>query len=154
MEIPFVPFVPFLGWVGCTEGRQACRPPVQRWKELFGGFLLLVGGNFEGDQFGVLQTRAWFSTKARSATTSGLPIPSLMNASEIHSLHFCDDAGLAENDFLRDEVMCEAVFRQVEPDHPAQSGFQTGARRKLKEGVDFALPRSTYLQRLGVSVNA
>jgi hypothetical protein len=52
----------------------------------------------------------------------------------------------------RRENLLVRGMRQVRPDHAAQSSFQAGSRIKLRKGVDFTLPRSTYLQWLAVSV--
>src|SRR2546427_12124550 len=76
-----------LSFGGLPLGRHEYTPP--QGAEVEGclvGFAACGWGFW--DQFEVWGTRARFSTNAWSLTASGLPIPSLINASEIHSLHF------------------------------------------------------------------
>jgi hypothetical protein len=43
---------------------------------------------------------------------------------------------------------CNALTTAIAFSLRRKSSFQTGTRRRLRESVDFGLPRSTYLQRL------
>jgi hypothetical protein len=82
-------------------------PKVQRWKELR-WVLLLVGGSPRGlvRSFG---NQKMVLNECVVADCIGPADPELDKRKPDPLVAFLDDAGLAENDFIRDEVMREAV---------------------------------------------
>src|SRR6266700_3782748 len=106
----FVTFVTFVTFAGLHGRRHEHTPPtVQRWKELFGGSCCLWVGSLRGlvrgfGNEGVVLNQGTVDHGFRPVD------PELDECKRDPIVAFLDHAGFAENDFLRYEVMREAVF--------------------------------------------
>ena len=94
---------------GLHGGRREHTPPaVQRWKDLRSWVLLLVGGSLRGLVCGFGNEGVVLNEGA--GDYSFRPVDSELDECKRDPLvAWLEDAGLAENDFLRYEVMREAV---------------------------------------------
>ena len=108
MEIPFVPIVPFFGgwaarWAACAHAAHRAEVEGFIW-----WVLLLVCGSPRGLVCGFGNEGVVLNEGARDY--SFRPVDSELDECKRDPLiALLDDAGLAENDFLRYEVMREAV---------------------------------------------
>src|SRR5205823_14939078 len=106
LPISFVTFVTFAGLHG--RRHEHTPPTVQRWKELFGGSCCLWVGSLRGlvrgfGNEGVVLNEGAGDYRFR-------PVDSELDKCKRDPLvAFVDNAGLAENDSVQDDVMREAV---------------------------------------------